>query len=94
MRKSQTLLLLDVGFLGIYHVGVASCLREYAPPDTIQHLIGGASAGAMVAALLLCEAPLVHYTYLLTLKFISLSLAFCQLVVQHNVVQVIVQAGP
>jgi len=49
------------GFLGIYHVGVASCLREYAPPDTIQHLIGGASAGAMVAALLLCEAPLGKY---------------------------------
>ena len=46
------------GFMGIYHVGVASCLREYAPSHMIKKVIGGASAGAIVAALLLCEAPL------------------------------------
>lgn len=46
------------GFMGIYHVGVASCLREYAPEHMVKHKIGGASAGAMVAALLICEAPL------------------------------------
>ena len=31
------------GFLGIYHVGVASCLREYAP-QLIARKVGGASA--------------------------------------------------
>lgn len=46
------------GFLGIYHVGVASCLREYAPDHMTKHLVAGASAGAMVAALLLVKAPL------------------------------------
>ncbi|XP_067940405.1 1-acylglycerol-3-phosphate O-acyltransferase Pnpla3-like [Watersipora subatra] len=50
------------GFLGIYHVGVASCLKEYAPPHMIKGKIGGASAGAIVAALILCEAPLGHCT--------------------------------
>lgn len=50
------------GFMGIYHIGVASCLREYAPPHTIKNKIGGASAGAMAAALLLCEAPLGELT--------------------------------
>jgi len=49
------------GFMGIYHIGVASCLREYAPAHMINHKIGGASAGAMVACLLLCEAPLGKY---------------------------------
>lgn len=46
------------GFMGIYHIGVASCLREYAPPHILKNRISGASAGSMVAALLLCEAPL------------------------------------
>lgn len=46
------------GFMGIYHIGVASCLREYAPAHMLKNKISGASAGSMVAALLLCEAPL------------------------------------
>lgn len=54
------------GFLGIYHIGVASCLREYAPEHTIKNKIGGASAGAMVAALLLCEAPLGKHVFIET----------------------------
>lgn len=45
------------GFLGLYHVGVASCLREYAPisPNT---RIGGASAGALAAMAMVCNLPL------------------------------------
>ena len=46
------------GFMGIYHVGVASCLREYAPEYMLKHKISGASAGAISAALLLTNAPL------------------------------------
>ena len=45
------------GFLGIYHVGVASCLRKFAP-ELLQNKIAGASAGALAAALLLCNADL------------------------------------
>ncbi|XP_038147171.1 patatin-like phospholipase domain-containing protein 2 [Cyprinodon tularosa] len=41
------------GFLGIYHVGVASCLREQAPflVDNARHIYG-ASAGALTATAL------------------------------------------
>ncbi|CAN7999102.1 unnamed protein product [Ixodes hexagonus] len=43
------------GFLGIYHVGVASAFREYAP--NCLGKIAGASAGALAAAGLCCEVP-------------------------------------
>ncbi|XP_076311878.1 patatin-like phospholipase domain-containing protein 2 [Tachypleus tridentatus] len=49
------------GFLGIYHVGVASCFREY----TSNVLVGktaGASAGALAACCLICEVPLGEST--------------------------------
>lgn len=45
------------GFLGIYHVGVSACLRKYAP-DLLVDRIAGASAGALAAACLLCDADL------------------------------------
>ncbi len=45
------------GFLGLYHVGVASCLREYAPINR-NTKIGGASAGALAAMALACDLPL------------------------------------
>ena len=45
------------GFLGIYHVGVASCFKEYAP-HLIQDKIGGASAGALVACALISGCDL------------------------------------
>ncbi|KAH8266852.1 hypothetical protein KR026_005245, partial [Drosophila bipectinata] len=45
------------GFLGIYHVGVAVCLRQHAPQLLLER-IGGASAGALTACCLLCELPL------------------------------------
>ncbi len=45
------------GFLGIYHVGVAACLKKYAP-HLVVHKASGASAGAIAACCLLCDAPL------------------------------------
>ncbi|XP_062914184.1 patatin-like phospholipase domain containing 3 isoform X1 [Mobula hypostoma] len=47
------------GFLGVYHVGVASCIQEQAPyliRDA--NKIYGASAGALTAAAVVCGAPL------------------------------------
>lgn len=41
------------GFLGIYHVGVASCFHQYAPQLSM-HKIAGSSAGALVAAAHIC----------------------------------------
>ena len=42
------------GFLGIYHVGVASCLRQHAPQLVENGIFAGASAGAIVSCCLLC----------------------------------------
>uniref|UniRef100_A0A2R5L4D9 triacylglycerol lipase n=1 Tax=Ornithodoros turicata TaxID=34597 RepID=A0A2R5L4D9_9ACAR len=44
------------GFLGIYHVGVASALREYASQVCVGK-IAGASAGSLAAAALICDVP-------------------------------------
>ena len=54
------------GFMGVYHLGAASCLQTYAPHilvnkvgdtlefcDTYNHQISGASAGSCVALALL-----------------------------------------
>ncbi|XP_021961349.1 1-acylglycerol-3-phosphate O-acyltransferase Pnpla3 isoform X2 [Folsomia candida] len=49
------------GFLGIYHVGVAACLKKYAP-QLVVHKASGASAGAIAACCLLCDAPLGQIT--------------------------------
>ena len=49
------------GFLGIYHVGVSACLRKYAPELLVER-IAGASAGALAAACLLCDADLGKQT--------------------------------
>jgi len=50
------------GFLGIYHVGVASCCKEYAP-HLVAQKVAGASAGALVACALItdCCLGLFHY---------------------------------
>jgi patatin-like phospholipase domain-containing protein 2 len=47
------------GFLGIYHVGVASALKDRAPEllERIENF-GGASAGALAAGSLLCGISL------------------------------------
>ncbi|CAH1257237.1 PNPLA2 [Branchiostoma lanceolatum] len=49
------------GFLGMYHVGVASCIMQHAPNLQLQKL-GGASAGAMSAAMLLFGCDLRECT--------------------------------
>jgi predicted acylesterase/phospholipase RssA len=53
----MNLSLAGCGFLGIYHVGVASCIQKYAP-HLIENGISGASAGSLVAAGMLCGLPL------------------------------------
>lgn len=50
------------GFLGIYHVGVAACLKKYAP-NLLVNKISGASAGALAAVCLLCDSPLGKLLY-------------------------------
>ena len=45
------------GFLGIYHVGVASCFREYCP-QICMNKISGASAGALVATAMALDLSL------------------------------------
>lgn len=42
------------GFLGIYHVGVASCLKQHAPQLVENATFLGASAGALVSTCLMC----------------------------------------
>lgn len=48
------------GFLGIYHVGVASCFSVHAPNLILK--AGGASAGALAACCMLCGADLGKIT--------------------------------
>ncbi|KAK3756767.1 hypothetical protein RRG08_019259 [Elysia crispata] len=43
------------GFLGVYHIGVASCLRDHTDVVNRKQIrFAGASAGALVATTLLC----------------------------------------
>uniref|UniRef100_A0A224X3Q6 triacylglycerol lipase n=1 Tax=Megacormus gertschi TaxID=1843536 RepID=A0A224X3Q6_9SCOR len=49
------------GFLCIYHVGVASCFREYAPHVLVDK-IAGASGGSLAACALICSVPLGETT--------------------------------
>ena len=56
-RRPITLSFAGCGFLGIYHVGVAACLKKFAP-EIMMNKIAGASAGALAGALLLCNADL------------------------------------
>ncbi|XP_019869560.1 patatin-like phospholipase domain-containing protein 2 isoform X2 [Aethina tumida] len=49
------------GFLGIYHVGVASCFRKYAP-HLLLNKISGASIGAIAASAMLCDLSLGDVT--------------------------------
>lgn len=50
---SENLSFCGCGFLGIYHVGVASCFHEYAPQLSM-HKIAGSSAGSLVATAHIC----------------------------------------
>lgn len=56
-RKKVTLSMSGGGFLGIYHIGVASCFREMEEHFEVEK-IAGASAGAIAAACYLCRCCL------------------------------------
>ena len=45
------------GFIGVYHIGAASCLQTYAP-FLLTNKLAGASAGAMAAAALVGDVSL------------------------------------
>ncbi|XP_053384581.1 patatin-like phospholipase domain-containing protein 2 [Mercenaria mercenaria] len=65
------------GFLGIYHVGVASCLKQHAPHLIKNCKFAGASAGAIVACCLICDCCLgdcTTFTLRLATKARSFSL--------------------
>ena len=55
------------GFLGIYHVGVASCLKQHAPHLVKNCKFAGASAGALVASCIISDCCLgkniFHYLF-------------------------------
>lgn len=51
------------GFLGVYHIGVASCLREHTDVVNRKEIrFAGASAGALVATTLLCDVDFGEMT--------------------------------
>ncbi|XP_050409774.1 patatin-like phospholipase domain-containing protein 2 isoform X1 [Patella vulgata] len=50
------------GFLGIYHIGVASCFKEHAPQIVESCKFAGASAGAIVSCCLMCGCCLGECT--------------------------------
>ena len=50
------------GFLGIYHIGVATALKTYVPDFKIEN-ISGASAGALAAVCLLGGVPTGIYHF-------------------------------
>lgn len=45
------------GYLGIYHVGVCSCIKKYYP-QALKGAISGGSVGALVACAFMCDVPL------------------------------------
>lgn len=49
------------GFLGVYHIGVASCIKEYAP-QLLLNTVSGASIGALTGATLICNNSLGDFT--------------------------------
>lgn len=59
MDKHANLSFAGCGFIGIYHVGVSACLKQFAP-HLLRNKIGGSSAGAMCAVALVCDLSLVE----------------------------------
>ncbi|KAL4220235.1 hypothetical protein ACF0H5_020643 [Mactra antiquata] len=58
------------GFLGIYHIGATQALVNHAP-NLLSRLskVGGASAGALVAALLVCDTSKLEACKMFNLTF-------------------------
>ena len=73
LYESSNISFAGCGFLGIYHVGVATCIRQYAP-HLASDKIAGASAGAIAAAGLVCNVDLGNYV-------------LCYWVVDHSVIK-------
>ncbi|XP_016985558.1 1-acylglycerol-3-phosphate O-acyltransferase PNPLA3 [Drosophila rhopaloa] len=57
IRTRRSISFAGCGFLGIYYVGVAYCLRQHAPQLLLEK-IAGSSAGALAACCLVCDLPL------------------------------------
>ena len=55
------------GFMGVYHIGVVSCFREFAP-HVLKNKVAGSSAGASRALSRLGELPIGNNCPLLLLK--------------------------
>ncbi|GIX72348.1 patanin-like phospholipase domain-containing protein atgl-1 [Caerostris darwini] len=56
-HNEMNLSLNGCGYLGIYHVGVCSCIRKYYP-HVLRGKISGGSVGALVACAFMCNVPL------------------------------------
>jgi hypothetical protein len=57
MSSMSSLSFAGCGFLGLYHVGVAACFRQYIQFNNSTKILG-ASAGALTALALCCQLPL------------------------------------
>ncbi len=57
MNSLSSLSFAGCGFLGLYHVGVAACFRQYIQLNSSTKILG-ASAGALTAMALCCQLPL------------------------------------
>jgi hypothetical protein len=57
MSSMSSLSFAGCGFLGLYHVGVAACFRQYIQFKNSTKILG-ASAGALTAMALCCQLPL------------------------------------
>ena len=58
MDRNANVSFAGCGFIGIYHIGVSACLKQFAP-HLLMNKIGGSSAGAMCAVALVCDLSLV-----------------------------------
>ena len=45
------------GFMGVYHIGVVSCFREFAP-HVLKNKMSGSSAGSSMALSVLGDMPI------------------------------------
>lgn len=50
------------GFLCVYHIGVISCIKRFAPQLYVNRPVSGASAGAFAGAFLICDVDIVSIT--------------------------------
>lgn len=51
--------------MGIYHLGVATCLQRHIPHLLEGSKFAGASAGAIIACGVLCGVPLSKFVFII-----------------------------